>query len=133
MSQRPILWALGTAGTVALGAVAFSQRAAGTLGIDAPAVSVAQTARAAAINPTLTVAADHRGHYLVRPEIDRYAVTPGQACSYMVGRVEIQRMRAEAQARQGEGFSVKAFHSAVLDSGSLPLGVLDDVVRARLP
>ncbi|KQT91012.1 hypothetical protein ASG49_11670 [Marmoricola sp. Leaf446] len=70
---------------------------------------------------------------MVRPEIDRYAVTPGQACSYMVGRVEIQRMRAEAQARQGEGFSVKAFHSAVLDSGSLPLGVLDDVVRARLP
>ncbi|ROR92229.1 DUF885 domain-containing protein [Nocardioides aurantiacus] len=69
---------------------------------------------------------------MVRPEIDRYAVTPGQACSYMVGRVEIQRMRAEAQARQGEGFSVKAFHSAVLDSGSLPLGVLDDVVRSRL-
>ncbi len=70
---------------------------------------------------------------MVRPEIDRYAVTPGQACSYMVGRVEIQRMRAEAQARQGDGFSVKAFHSAVLDSGSLPLGVLDGVVRARLP
>ena len=69
---------------------------------------------------------------MVRPEIDRYAVTPGQACSYMVGRVEIQRMRAEAQARQGERFSVKAFHSAVLDSGSLPLGVLDDVVRGRL-
>lgn len=70
---------------------------------------------------------------MVRPEIDRYAVTPGQACSYMVGRVEIQRMRAEAQARQGDGFSVQAFHSAVLDSGSLPLGVLDGVVRARLP
>ncbi|WP_445257664.1 DUF885 domain-containing protein [Nocardioides aurantiacus] len=69
---------------------------------------------------------------MVRPEIDRYAVTPGQACSYMVGRVEIQRMRAEAEARQGADFSVKAFHSAVLDSGSLPLGVLDDVVRARL-
>lgn len=74
MSQRPILWALGTAGTVALGAVAFSQRAAGTLGIDAPAVSVAQPARPAAINPTLTVAADHRGHYLVRPEIDRFRI-----------------------------------------------------------
>lgn len=70
---------------------------------------------------------------VVRPEVDRYAVTPGQACSYMVGRVEIQRMRAEAERRQGERFSVRAFHSAVLDSGSLPLGVLDDVVRARLP
>ena len=34
---------------------------------------------------------------------------------------------------RGAGFEVKKFHSAVLDSGSLPLGVLDDVVRARLP
>ena len=72
----------------------------------------------------------HEG--IVRPEIDRYLVSPGQACSYMVGRLEIQRMRAEAEQRQGSAFSVKRFHSAVLDSGSLPLGVLDDVVRARL-
>jgi uncharacterized protein (DUF885 family) len=69
---------------------------------------------------------------VVRPEIDRYIVSPGQATSYMVGRLEIQRMRAEAEQRQGDAFQVKRFHSAVLDSGSLPLGVLDDVVRARL-
>ena len=69
---------------------------------------------------------------MVRPEIDRYIVSPGQATSYMVGRLEIQRMRAEAEQRQGEAFSVKDFHSAVLDSGGLPLGVLDDVVRSRL-
>jgi uncharacterized protein (DUF885 family) len=67
-----------------------------------------------------------------RPEVDRYIVSPGQATSYMVGRVEIQRMRAEAEQRQGERFDVRAFHSAVLDSGSLPLGVLDEVVRTRL-
>lgn len=70
---------------------------------------------------------------VVRPEIDRYAVAPGQATSYMVGRLEIQRMRAEAEQRQGSAFEVQKFHSAVLDSGSLPLGVLEDVVRARLP
>jgi uncharacterized protein (DUF885 family) len=69
---------------------------------------------------------------VVRPEVDRYIVSPGQATSYMVGRLEIQRMRAEAEQRQGSAFEVKRFHSAVLDSGSLPLGVLDDVVRARL-
>jgi uncharacterized protein (DUF885 family) len=69
---------------------------------------------------------------MCRPEIDRYIVSPGQATSYMVGRLEIQRMRAEAEQRQGSSFEVKKFHSAVLDSGSLPLGVLDDVVRARL-
>ena len=70
---------------------------------------------------------------MCQPEVDRYIVSPGQACSYMVGRVEIQRMRDEAEQRQGAAFDVKRFHSAVLDSGSLPLGVLDDVVRARLP
>ena len=70
---------------------------------------------------------------VVRPEVDRYIVSPGQACSYMVGRLEIQRMRAEAEQRQGQGFDIRKFHSAVLDSGSLPLGVLDRVVRSRLP
>ncbi len=69
---------------------------------------------------------------VVRPEVDRYVVSPGQATSYMVGRLEIQRMRAQAEQRQGESFEVKKFHSAVLDSGSLPLGVLDEVVRKRL-
>jgi len=70
---------------------------------------------------------------IVRAEIDRYVVHGGQATSYMIGRLEIQRMRREAAERQGASFDVKAFHSAVLDAGSLPLGVLDDVVRARLP
>jgi uncharacterized protein (DUF885 family) len=67
-----------------------------------------------------------------RPEVDRYICNPGQATSYMIGRLEIQRMRAEAEQRQGARFDVRAFHSAVLDSGSLPLGVLDRVVTARL-
>jgi uncharacterized protein (DUF885 family) len=68
-----------------------------------------------------------------RPEIDRYILYPGQATSYMIGRLEILRMRADAQQRQGGTFDVRRFHSAVLDNGSLPLGVLDEVVRARLP
>ena len=72
------------------------------------------------------------GEALVRNEIDRYASWPGQACGYMVGRLEIDRIRAEAQQRQGDGFDIKTFHAAVLDSGSLPLTVLDEVVRTRL-
>ena len=67
-----------------------------------------------------------------RPEVDRYICRPGQATSYMVGRLEIERIRREAEERQGEAFDVRRFHSAVLDSGSLPLGVLDRVVSARL-
>jgi uncharacterized protein (DUF885 family) len=67
-----------------------------------------------------------------RPEVDRYICSPGQATSYMIGRLEIQRMRAEAEQRQGDRFDIKKFHSAVLESGSLPLDVLDRVVSARL-
>ena len=42
-----------------------------------------------------------------RPEIDRYICRPGQATSYMIGRLEIQRMRREAEQRQGERFDVR--------------------------
>jgi uncharacterized protein (DUF885 family) len=68
----------------------------------------------------------------VTAEIDRYAVTPGQALSYMIGRLEIQRIRREAEQRLGGAFDIKAFHDAVLDSGPMPLGLLDQVVSARL-
>jgi uncharacterized protein (DUF885 family) len=68
---------------------------------------------------------------ICRPEADRYVCYPGQATSYMIGRLEIQRMRAEAEQRQGDRFDVRVFHSAVLDSGALPLDVLDHVVAAR--
>ena len=66
----------------------------------------------------------------VVPEIDRYAVTPGQALAYMIGRLEIQRMRAEAEAALGDRFDIKGFHDAVLGSGLMPLPILDRVVRA---
>jgi uncharacterized protein (DUF885 family) len=69
---------------------------------------------------------------VVRPEVDRYIVSPGQATSYMIGRLEIQRMRAEAEQRQGDRFDVKAFHDAVLGSGGMPLDVLDAHVKRRL-
>jgi uncharacterized protein (DUF885 family) len=71
------------------------------------------------------------GH--VAAEVDRYAVTPGQALSYMIGRLEIQRIRRAAEQRQGDAFDIRAFHDAILDSGPMPLGLLDQVVTARLP
>jgi uncharacterized protein (DUF885 family) len=63
------------------------------------------------------------------PEVDRYAVTPGQALAYMIGRLEIQRMRREAEAALGDRFSIQGFHDTVLGSGLMPLPVLDRHVR----
>lgn len=64
----------------------------------------------------------------ITSEVDRYIGYPGQALSYMVGRLEIQRLRAEAERRRGERFDVRGFHDVVLGGGALPLSVLADVV-----
>lgn len=65
----------------------------------------------------------------IEGEIDRYIGIAGQACSYMIGRLEIQRMRREAEAAMGDRFSIKGFHDTVLGSGLVPLETLDRMVR----
>ncbi len=65
----------------------------------------------------------------VTAEIDRYIVSPGQALSYMLGRLEIQRIRAVSEQALGDRFRIKDFHDTVLGSGSLPLPILDRVVH----
>jgi len=62
---------------------------------------------------------------VLAPEIDRYVVMPGQAVSYLTGKLEILRIRQEARERLGQAFSLPAFHAAILDHGSLPMPVLD--------
>ena len=67
--------------------------------------------------------------HTITEEIDRYiASMPGQALSYMIGRLEIQRIRADAEARLGDRFDIKGFHDAVLTSGAVPLETLDRLV-----
>jgi len=66
----------------------------------------------------------HRSH--VEQEVDRYIALPGQALAYMIGRIEIQAIRAEAQARPG--FDIRAFHDSVLRYGSVPLPTLRRLV-----
>jgi len=61
-------------------------------------------------------------------EVDRYIAYPGQALSYMVGRLELQALRARATKELGDAFTLADFHDTVLGAGSLPLAVLNDVV-----
>jgi uncharacterized protein (DUF885 family) len=58
---------------------------------------------------------------LAETETDRYIAQPGQATSYMIGRLEIERLRSEAEQRLGEAFSIQQFHDVVLANGMTPL------------
>ncbi len=57
-------------------------------------------------------------------EVDRYVVMPGQALAYLTGKLEILRIREDAERRLGPAFSLPDFHAAVLDHGSLPMPAL---------
>jgi uncharacterized protein (DUF885 family) len=63
-------------------------------------------------------------------EVDRYLVMPGQALSYLTGKLEILRHRERAEAALGSRFSLPAFHAALLDHGSIPMPVLTQSLEA---
>ncbi len=58
-------------------------------------------------------------------EVERYIAIPGQALSYKLGAMTIQRLRAQAEKALGPKFDIRQFHEQVLDSGALPLPVLE--------
>ncbi|MDE2266790.1 MAG: DUF885 family protein [Alphaproteobacteria bacterium] len=64
----------------------------------------------------------------VTTEVERYCVWPGQACCYMIGKLDILRLRDKAKAALGARFDIHKFHDTVLLSGALPLAVLDKLV-----
>ncbi|MFC0113286.1 DUF885 domain-containing protein [Kibdelosporangium aridum] len=64
----------------------------------------------------------------IQSETDRYIGMPGQALSYMVGRLEIQRVRDKAKQAMGAAFDIKGFHDVVLGAGPVPMAVLDEIV-----
>jgi uncharacterized protein (DUF885 family) len=65
-------------------------------------------------------------------EVDRYIVWPGQALAYKLGQLKIRELRTEAEKKQGSAFNVRKFHDAVLESGSIPLDVLESHVNIWL-
>jgi uncharacterized protein (DUF885 family) len=65
-------------------------------------------------------------------EVERYVVFPGQACSYMIGQLELIALRDRAQAALGDRFSIREFHNVVLGTGTVPLELLARQVDAYI-
>ena len=61
-------------------------------------------------------------------EIERYLVIPGQATSFKVGMMRMLAMRERARQALGDEFDIRDFHRVILDSGAMPLDLLDRVV-----
>jgi uncharacterized protein (DUF885 family) len=66
----------------------------------------------------------------IENDIDRYIAWPGQATAYMLGMLEIQRLRALAEEELGDGFDLKAFHDRVVGFGGITLPMLHASILA---
>ena len=64
----------------------------------------------------------------IASEVDRYILTPGQATAYMLGMIEIRRLRTLAEARLGSRFDIRQFHDKVLEDGGVTLPMLDQKI-----
>jgi uncharacterized protein (DUF885 family) len=61
-------------------------------------------------------------------EIERYMANPGQALSYKIGQLKIRELRARAEKALGEKFDIKEFHNQVLETGCIPLQLLENKI-----
>jgi len=65
-------------------------------------------------------------------EVERYVVFPGQACSYMIGQLKLVELREKARQVLGDKFSLREYHDVVLDTGTVPLEILERQVDAYI-
>ncbi len=68
----------------------------------------------------------------VTAEIERYIVSPAQACAYKVGMLKIQELRSRAEKELGAKFDQREFHDVVLKNGALPLEILEEQINAYI-
>ena len=61
-------------------------------------------------------------------EVERYIAIPSQALAYKIGALKIQELRERVKAKLGDAFDIKDFHAQVLNTGGLPLPVLEEKI-----
>ena len=61
----------------------------------------------------------------ITSEIERYMANPGQALSYKIGQLKIRSLRKKAEEAMGNQFDIRIFHQKILESGALPLSILE--------
>ena len=61
-------------------------------------------------------------------EVERYMAWPGQALSYKIGQLKIRELRARAEKTLGARFDIREFHTRILESGCVPLKVLEQKI-----
>jgi len=66
----------------------------------------------------------------ITAEIERYMAGGGQALSYKIGQLKIRSLRSKAESELGDKFKISDFHNLVLESGCVPLKLLEDKVNA---
>ncbi len=62
-------------------------------------------------------------------EIERYMAGPGQALSYKIGALKIKELKAKAEKTMGDAFDIRQFHQKILESGCLPLNILEEKIN----
>ena len=67
--------------------------------------------------------------YAIVSEIERYMANPGQALSYKIGQLKLRELRAMAEQKLGDAFDIRAFHRIVLESGCIPLALLENKIN----
>lgn len=65
----------------------------------------------------------------ITSEIERYMANPGQALSYKIGQLKIRELRSKAETALGDNFDIREFHRVVLESGCIPLALLEEKVN----
>ena len=63
-------------------------------------------------------------------EIERYMANPGQALSYKIGQLKLIELRERAAAALGDKFDIREYHNQVLETGCIPLQLLEDKIDA---